>query len=322
MTPQDRIPYQLSKVSWPLVAIIVAICSSLYLMGGTAISLVLTDMIIMALFASSLNLIISYGGMVSFGHAAFFGLGAYGFTLPIAKFGMMPWFGLVTGPMTALVAALVFGALCVRLTHIYFAMLTLACAEITFTLLFQWYDFTGGDTGITSFMTPKFGLSEEYFGLFVLFVVVIAHLFLWRIVHSPLGIAIRSVGQDPHRADALGLNARRVQLSAFAISGFLAGIAGTLFSIFHANVFPDYAGIGFTLDSLVMVVLGGIGSFGAGIYGAVIYTVLKTYVPLIITQWEFIVGLILLAVVLAMPHGFSGGVNRLFSSLGWRGQGK
>ena len=172
MKPQAYIPYQLPGISWTLVAIILVATSSLYLLGGTAISLVLTDLIIMALFASSLNLIISYGGMVSFGHAAFFGLGVYGFALPVVKLGMSPWFGLVTGPLTALVAALVFGALCVRLSHIYFAMLTLACAEITFTVLFQWYDFTGGDTGITSFMTPKFGLSQEHFGIFVLVIVV------------------------------------------------------------------------------------------------------------------------------------------------------
>lgn len=322
MKPQAYIPYQLPGISWTLVAIILVATSSLYLLGGTAISLVLTDLIIMALFASSLNLIISYGGMVSFGHAAFFGLGVYGFALPVVKLGMSPWFGLVTGPLTALVAALVFGALCVRLSHIYFAMLTLACAEITFTVLFQWYDFTGGDTGITSFMTPKFGLSQEHFGIFVLVIVVIAHLFLWRVVHSPLGMAIRSVGQDPYRADALGLNARRVQLTAFMISGFLAGIAGTLFSIFHGNAFPDYAGISFTLDSLVMVVLGGIGSFGAGIYGAIIYTILKTYIPLIITQWELIVGLVLLGVVLAMPNGFAGGVNRILLNLGWGARSK
>jgi len=322
MTNRDHTPHQFPQISWLVVAAVTTICGALYLLGGTASSLVLTDLIIMALFASSLNLIISYGGMVSFGHAAYFGLGAYGFTLPIAKFGMAPWLGFITGPLTALIAALIFGALCVRLTHIYFAMLTLACAEITFTLLFQMYDFTGGDTGITNFMTPKFGLTEQNFGLLVLVIVVAAHLFLWRVVHSPLGLAIRSVGQDPHRANALGLNARHVQLTAFAISGLLAGVAGTLFAIFHSNTFPDYAGIGFTIDSLVMVVLGGIGSFGAGIYGAIIYTILKNYVPLLITQWELIVGLVLLAVVLAMPHGFAGGIDRIFVSLGWREQNR
>jgi len=312
MKPRDAI---VPRASLILIGVVVVACAALYLAGGTAIALVLTDILIMSLFASSLNLLMSYGGMVSFGHAAYFGIGAYGFTLPIAKFGMAAWLGLFTGPLVAVLAALVFGALCVRLSHIYFAMLTLACAELTFTLLFQWYDFTGGDTGITDFMTPKFGLSEEHFGLVVLCVVVLAHLFLWRLVHSPLGLAIRSVGQEPHRANALGLSPRRVMLTTFVISGFLAGIAGTLFAIFHGNAFPDYAGLGFTLDALVMVVLGGLGSFGAGIYGAVIYSVLENYVPLIIMEWELVVGLVLLTVVLVMPNGFAGGAKELVSAL-------
>jgi branched-chain amino acid transport system permease protein len=319
MTGQARL---MTAVNWWVVGVAAVICAAVILIGGAGVSLVVTELLIMALFASSLNLLMSYGHMVSFGHAAYFGLGAYGFTLAVDRFDIPIGVALACGPLLAAAGGLVFGALCVRLTEIYFAMLTLACGQITYTALFQWYDFTGGDTGITDFMTPKLGLNEEGYALVTLAVVVVSLLFLWRVVHSPLGLAIRSVGQDRHRAAASGLSPRLLQLIAFVISAFLAGIAGTLFAVFHGNAFPNYAGLGFTLDSLIMVVLGGLNSFGGGIYGAIIYTLLKTYIPLLVEEWEWIVGLILLFIVLVTPHGFAGGLSRLQAMLGLRGRSR
>lgn len=302
---------------WPVVGGVVLVLVPLATLGPGA-GLAISEILLMVLFASSLNLLMSYGGMVSFGHAAYFGLGAYGFTLAVAKFHVPIPLALVIGPVVAALGALVFGALCVRLTKIYFAMLTLACGQITFTVLFQWYDFTGGDTGIIGFMKPSFNLDPRLFAVVVLAVVVLCLIFLWRVVNSPLGITIRSVGEDPHRAAAMGVNPRRVQLTAFVIAGFLAGIAGTMFSVFQGNAFPDYAGIGFTLDSIVMVVLGGLNSFAGGIYGAVIYTLLKSYVPQFIQEWELVVGIILLMVVMWSPTGFAGGLQRLYTALSSR----
>ena len=128
---------------------------------GPGAALLVTEVAIMALFATSLGFLINYGDMVSFGHAAYFGLGAYGFALTAAKLGLPLWIALILGPLTALLGAVIFGALCVRLSHIYLAMLTLACSEIVFTVLFQAYDYTGGDNGITNFMKPRFGLTAQ-----------------------------------------------------------------------------------------------------------------------------------------------------------------
>lgn len=306
-------------VQWRLVAPAVLGTALLLAALGQGTALVITDVLIMVLFAASLNLLMSYGGMVSFGHAAYFGLGAYGLALPLAKLGLPVWAGLALGPLAAALGALVFGALCVRLTHIYFAMLTLACSEITYTILFQAYDYTGGDTGITKFMAPRLGLDPRLFGALALVVVTACLLALWRMVHSPLGLAIRAVGEEPHRAAALGYAPRTVQLVAFVIAGTLAGVAGTLFAVYQGNAFPDYAGIGFTIDALVMVVIGGLHSFAGGIYGAVIYTLLKTFVSRYVAEWELVIGLILLAVVLASPAGVAGALRRAGRAL--RGEG-
>ncbi len=301
------------------VAIAVALTLVLLAFAGPGGALVVTDVLIMVLFASSLNLLMSYGGMVSFGHAAYFGLGAYGLALSVAKLGAPVWVGLVAGPALAALAAVLYGALCVRLTHIYFAMLTLACSEITYTVLFQAYDYTGGDTGITSFMSPRLGLDPQLYGVVVLAVVVACLAFLWRVVNSPLGLAIQSVGEEPHRAAALGYNPRRVQHLAFVIAGTLAGVAGTLFAVYQGNAFPDYAGLGFTIDALVMVVIGGLRSFAGGIYGAVIYTLLKTFASRYIADWELVIGVILLVVVLASPGGFAGLLRRVGFAAARRG---
>lgn len=300
---------------WRAAALAIALTLLLIALLDQGGALVVTDVLIMVLFASSLNLLMSYGGMVSFGHAAYFGLGAYGFALSVAKLGLPVWVALAIGPVAAAIGALAFGALCVRLSHIYFAMLTLACAEITYTVLFQAYDFTGGDTGITKFMPPRFGLDPRVFGALVLAIVAGCLLLLWRVVHSPLGLAIRAVGEEPHRAAALGYAPRAVQLTAFVIAGALAGVAGTLFAVYHGNAFPDFAGIGFTIDALVMVVIGGLHSFTGGIYGAVIYTLLKTFVSRYVGEWELVVGLVLLAVVLGSPRGAAGVVGRLGAML-------
>jgi len=297
--------------SWGMPVFGVALGLAILALGGRSTALVMTEIFIMALFASSLNLIITYGGLVSFGHAAFFGLGAYGFTLAVTKLGVPPVPALVFGPLLAALGGALFGALCVRLNRIYFAMLTLACAQITYTVLFQWDSVTGGDNGITGFMAPRFGLDERVFGALVLAVLAAGLAIMWRIVHAPLGVAIRAVGLDAHRASALGLNPRREQLTVFVAAAALAGAAGACYSAFYANVFPDYADLGLTLDALVMVVIGGIGSFPAGVLGAIAYVMLKHYLPLITMHWQLIVGIAVAVVILFMPQGLSGGLERL-----------
>jgi branched-chain amino acid transport system permease protein len=281
------------------------------LMLGQGSALLITEVAIMALFASSLGFLINYGGMVSFGHAAYFGLGAYGFALSAAKLGLPLWLAVILGPLTGLLGAVLFGALCVRLSHIYLAMLTLACSEIVFTVLFQAYDYTGGDNGITNFMKPRFGLTPQIYAAICIGILSLCIAFLARVVASPLGLAIQAVGEEPHRAAALGFNPRTVQLVAFMISGTLAGVAGTLYSVFHGNAFPDYAGIGITVDALVMVVIGGVKGFYGGVFGAVIYVLLKTFVSRAFTHWELVIGLILIGVVLLSPAGISGLLQKL-----------
>lgn len=302
---------QMTPARWALAAGAVVVLEIVNRAGGAGLSLMLAEMLILAVFATSLQLLMGVGHMVSFGHAAFFGLGAYGFTLAVSTAGLPPGVAVVFGPLVAGLGGLVFGALCVRLTEIYFAMLTLACAQITFTVLFQWYDVTGGDTGITGFMPARFGLTEANFATLVLVVLAICLAGVARLVASPLGLAIRAVGQDRWRAEALGLAPRRVQLVAFTLAGALAGVAGTLFAAFQGAAFPDYAGLGFTLEALIMVVLGGLHSFWGGVLGAVAFSQLRHWAPHVTDHWGMLLGGILLIIVIALPEGLAGLTRRL-----------
>jgi branched-chain amino acid transport system permease protein len=271
----------------------------------------MTEVMIFALFASGLNLLLSYSGIVSFGHALYFGIAAYAMAIVIVRYHWPVWAGILAGPVSSAVFALVFGFLCVQLTAIYTAMLTLACAEVVYAIVFQWFDFTGGDSGISGYVPAMLGLSPALYGLVVLAAVTASLLLLWRIIHSPLGLTIRAVGQNPARAAAMGHSRKRVQLIAFVISGFFCGIAGTLFGVFHGNVFPDYVGVLITVDGLVMVLLGGLYSFAAGIYGAILYKVLDNLVSHYFEYWQLVIGLILMATILLSPSGISGIVNRV-----------
>jgi len=270
-----------------------------------------TDILIWVLFAASLNLLISFGGMVSFGHSAFFGLGAYGLALAIFRFSLPLPLAVAAGLITTLAGATIYGALCVRLTRIYFSMLTLACAEITFSTIFQWYDFTGGDTGLPRFVEPRLGLSAQHFGLVVLVVVLAGLFWLWRVIRSPLGLAIQAVGENPARARALGINTRAVQFAAFVVAAMMAGVAGMLMALFYGNVFPDYASLTFSIDVLIMVVLGGLHSFAGGIVGAVVYKLIDHLVSKHLMLWQMAIGVVLLMVIIFAPDGVVGIAKRL-----------
>ena len=299
------------RINLPLVLVAMAVVAVGLLTLPPLVVFAMTEVMIFALYASGLNLLLSYAGVVSFGHALYFGIAAYGMALTITHLGWPIWLGIAIAPLTSVVFALVFGFLCVQLTAIYTGMLTLACAEVVYAVAFQWFDFTGGDSGISGYVPTMLGLSPGLYGVVVMVVVTASLMLQWRVIHSPLGLTIRAVGQNPARAAAIGHGRKRVQLIAFVISGLLCGIAGTLFGVFHGNVFPDYVGVLITVDGLVMVLLGGLYSFAAGIYGAILYKVLDNLIAHYFEYWQIVVGLILVATILLSPSGISGLVRRV-----------
>ncbi|MFO1153811.1 MAG: ABC transporter permease [Rhodospirillales bacterium] len=275
------------------------------LIGGYGLSVV-TEILIFALFAVTLHLLTGLGGMVSFGHAAWFGLGAYGAALAVSRFGWPMLAALPAGIVLAALGAAVAGALCVRLTGVYLAMLTLAIAQIVWSIAFQWYDVTGGDNGILGVWPPAWATSPAAFYYLTLALAGGSVIVLRQIVFSPFGLALRACRDSPLRADAVGIDRERVQRLAFVIAGGFAGLAGGLYGFLKGSVFPDVLAVPVSVDALVMVLLGGIQSLGGPVVGAAVYKTLSIVLATYTDHWRLVIGAVVLALVVAFPQGILG----------------
>jgi branched-chain amino acid transport system permease protein len=272
---------------------------------------VLTEIAIVALFATAFNLLMGYGGMVSFGHAAYFALGAYAAALVVKRLDLPMLIGLAAAPLVAAAGALFFGFFIVRLSHTYFAMLSLAFAQIVFTVVFKWTALTGGDNGILNVWPPPLLKSPQAYYNFTVAVTGGAIAAIHTIVSSPFGYALKAIRENPRRARFIGVNVRRHQLIAFVLSGMFSGLAGGLFAFFNGSVFPDFAFLNKSFEPLVVALLGGVQSFFGPLAGAFGFKILET---LIARQWPvywpLFLGSAVILVIVFLPQGFVGLVER------------
>jgi branched-chain amino acid transport system permease protein len=268
--------------------------------------LVGAEILALVLVAGSLHLLWGYGGMVSFGHAAYFGLGAYGAALGLTRAGLGMGAAFLAGVALAGVAAAGFGALCVRLTSIYFAMLTLAFAQIAYTVVFQWYDVTGGDNGLLGVWPPGWLAGPRATFLLALAVAAAGVAGLFWVTVSPLGLALRAIRENPRRAAAVGVHVRLHQWVAFVLAGLVAGAGGALFVFQKGSAFPEYLGVVRSIEPLVMILLGGVGAFLGPALGAAVFTVLDTVVTAWLDYWGAVLGAILTVLVVLFPRGLLG----------------
>jgi branched-chain amino acid transport system permease protein len=270
------------------------------------------DILIAILFATSLHFIMGPGGMASFGHAAYFGLGAYGAGL-VVKFltGSMAA-ALLGGLVAAAAGALLFGWFAVRLSGVYLAMLTLAFAQIVWSILYQWEGVTGGSNGILGIWPrPPFD-SRSAFYLLTLAFAVAGVLLLRRFLFAPFGYAMRAGRDSPLRAEAIGIDVKRVHWIGFAIAGTFGGAAGALFAFAKGTISPDLAWVSRSLDGMVMVLLGGIQTLSGPIVGAAIFTWLQDTIMRQTPFWRGLLGLVILLLVLAFPGGIVGALTNRF----------
>ncbi|MDX3893421.1 ABC transporter permease [Pusillimonas sp.] len=271
------------------------------------------DIIISALFALSLHFMMGPGGMNSFGHAAYFGLGAYGAALLLKAAAFSMGWAVATAPLIAGVAAIVFGWFCIRLSGVYLAMLTLAFAQIVWSIVFQWDEFTGGSNGLIGIWPPSWLEGDTYY-YFALAIVLAAALLLRRILFSPFGYAMRSCRDSTLRADAVGIDVKRVQWITFVIAGVFAGLAGALFVFSKGSAAPEVISISKSVDALVMVLLGGVQTLIGPVVGAATFKVLQDYFLGATQYWHAMFGGIILILVLAFPQGIAGFFKQLFEN--------
>ncbi|MCY1509938.1 urea ABC transporter, permease protein UrtC [compost metagenome] len=263
------------------------------------------------MFAASLHFLTGLAGMTSFGHAAWFGLGAYGAAL-LLKLASVPMeAALLLGPFAAAFGALLFGWFCVRLSGVYLAMLTLAVAQILWALAYQWDDVTGGSNGLIGLWPSAWLARGPWFYYVTLALCTAGVWWLRRLAFSPLGYALRGVRDSSLRAEALGMDTRRVQWAGFVAASFAAGIAGSLYAFSKGSIAPDVLAVSRSVDGLVMVLLGGLQTLAGPLVGAASYTWLQDAAARSTEYWHAVLGLAILALVMAFPEGLAGAAARL-----------
>ena len=294
-----------------VVGVAVVALAALPLVAGPYLLTVGAEILIFALFAASLQFLMSAGGMASFGHAAVFGLGAYGAALAAKDLGWPLPAALACGVAAGVVGATLIGWFCVRLSGVYFAMLTLAFAQIVWSIAFQWTSVTGGDNGMLGIWPPGWASTPSGFFWLALGIATAGIAALRVLTFSPFGTVLRALRDSPLRAEAVGIGRRSTQWLAFVVAGGFAALAGALFAYLKGSVFPDSLGIPTSVDGLVMVLLGGIGTVSGSVVGAVVYKALSIWLVSQTDYSKLVLGLVIVVLVVAFPKGIVGSLGDL-----------
>lgn len=294
-----------------LIGLLIIILPFLLENGLSQYYLYLTiKIMVWALFAMSFNLVLGYGGMISFGHAAFFGIGAYTCALLLVKASLPFALAFAFAPLVTAAAGLVIGYLSVRIRGIfYFAIITLSFAQLVYILVFKWRSLTFGDDGVQGIPVPSLIAAEGTYIPYYFFALIITLscvFLLWRIVRSPFGMMLRSLKENPERAAFIGINVEYYSLTAFVLSAFFSGVAGVLYALLETSIAPNILFWSMSGEVLLMGVVGGAQLFLGPALGAAIMILLNTFLTSYMHHWGLIMGLILIMVVLFFPKGIGG----------------
>jgi branched-chain amino acid transport system permease protein len=274
------------------------------------------EIMIYALLAMSLDVLLGYTGLLSFMHNAYLGIGAYstGLFLMHAWSGSV-WLAMLAGVLCTMAVALPVGWVQVRTGGLAFALLTLAFGMMFFTVAWKWYPVTGGDDGLMGLPQPTLSLlginlassgNSTAMYLFTLGVVTVCFLFTWRVIHSPLGAVLEAIRENEERAAFVGINVRRYKLIGWMLACGLAGAAGSLYILYRGYTGPGVMGAFEGAGVLMMVLLGGMGSLWGPLVGAAIFIFMKDFLSSLTEDWEILVGIIVILLVLFLPRGVAG----------------
>jgi branched-chain amino acid transport system permease protein len=278
------------------------------------------EMVIFAIFAMGFNLLLGYTGILSFGHAAFFGLAGYAMGLIMIHLKVPILVGMLFGVVLSTVAAVLIGLLIIRKTGIYFAMLTIAFGQMFFFIASRWKDFTGGEDGLTNIPRDVVGIPGLFsipiveplqFYYFVAVIFMLAAIVKYKLIHSHFGQVLKAIRENETRARMVGYNVQRYKLASFIISASYAAVAGTLYGLFLNYMFPQTLDWIRSGDVVIMALVGGMGTFFGPIIGAGVIVALRVLVSIYakiggLVFWQFFMGIIFLIFVLFFPKGIWG----------------
>ena len=305
----------MKRVGW--LALLLAIVLP-WVFPNNFILIVATQMVIAAIFAVSLNILIGYGGLVTFGHAAFFGLASYVYAIATVNHQIAMPLAIALTLLSVPLVAMLFALVALRATGISFVMITLALGQLFWAFSVRSVDLTGGDNGIPNVKGPALALEGlepatgiYWLGLAGLLLCIFA---VQRFRHSNLGVALQGTRDQPRRMAALGFNVKLIQVLAFAFAGFWAAVAGLLQTFSTQFASPGGMSMNESAEVLLMVIVGGVSSIAGPIVGAVFVVFFKSIVSMFFQQWLLILGLTFIGVVFFLPDGLVDGTRRLLAS--------
>jgi branched-chain amino acid transport system permease protein len=321
LTWQVRSPAKVLPWTLPLILILFALPRAL----DPYQTILLAYGLLMAIASLGFNLLLGYTGLLSFGHSAYFGVGAYAVALMFKYLHVQSMELFLLGAMAAsLVISALFGFVCVRYTRIFFGILTLALSQVLWSLAFKFYPITGGTDGLRVPTPTLLGLARDETGDKILFLArnyyyyvlgffLACVLVMWVVVNSPFGKALQAIRDNETRAEFIGIHIRRYRFVAFLVSGTFTGIAGALWVVLNGLTTPDILYWPFSGEIVFMSVLGGFRTFTGPIIGAVVFNYLKTYAVGATVYWQALMGSILVFLVLALPTGIVGTAAQLIA---------
>ena len=318
--PQSRSVLKLAAAAAPILLALILVPS----LVGTYQLQLLTYGLISAIAALGFNLLLGYTGLLSFGHSAYFGFGAYTVAFVVQYLGprSMELYILIGIPSVAMMSALL-GYICVRHTRIFFGILTLALSQVLYSLALKLYWETGGSDGLRvprpalllgllSFSGPRgFQQFIPSYYYYVLAVFVMCVIVMWVIVHSPFGKTLQAIRDNEVRARFLGIRIRRFRWIAFLVSGTFTGLAGILWVPLNGLTTPDVLYWTFSGEIVFMALLGGFRNFTGPIVGGIVFTYLKTYAVATTEYWQLLLGVVLVTLVLVLPTGIVGAISKV-----------
>ncbi len=299
-----------------LLAVVLAVVLILFPFFAPKFQLrMVTEIIILTLFAMTWKMMLNEGGMFSFGHAVYFGLGAYASVLGWLHIpGLSFISGILLGALTSALVAFILGAFLVRMSGTYFALLTLAFNQLIWAIVWKWRDVTGGDDGLGKFPKPElFGLSMKNpvtFYYVALLIIGAGLYFCWYFTKTPMGNVALSIKSNEERAKFVGFNVQATKLIFLTILGFLAGISGALYAQFQEFIATSVIDGSMSTNVLFMAYIGGTGFFWGPIVGSGVFVYLSEYLSSFTDRWELILGLIFIAVVIFAPQGIMGLIRK------------
>jgi branched-chain amino acid transport system permease protein len=295
-------------LGWALAA---ALAAAAPLVAVEREMFLLMSIFVLAVFATSFNILLGYTGLVSFAHAAYYGIGAYTVALVIVHLGWPMLAGVALAPLAAAAAAFLSGLVALRAARLYFALLTLGLGQLVFLLTFQWRSVTRGDDGISGLDVPGFLLATANRYYFLLAMAAVALAIMRRIVRSPFGATLRAIRENPVRTGFLGVRVKRYQLAAFTVGGAFAGYAGAMYAVFDRQAFPLLLHWTTSAEPILVTLIGGLSSFAGPSVGAVVFGILRDWITRTIPYWQLVLGVALLVIVLFLPGGLVEGAGRL-----------